>query len=147
MEKLPAHPTAAAGRTPRQPRRTLIAGLVLLVFMLLVWCQAPGVPLPTFFQHLVGLANALLAMLVVVFAIREYAKRYNRLPLPWFGRISTSRVAGVATFLAVCGWWLSPWAPLPADRGEPDLWRLLEQPLSMPLLSLDDAELATINPP
>jgi len=147
MEKLPAHPTATAGRPPRQPRRTLIAGLVLLVFMLLVWFQAPGVRLPTFFQRLVGLANALVAMLVVVFAIREYAKRYNRLPLPWFGRISTSRVAGMATFLAVCLWWLSPWAPLPADRGEPDLSRLLEQPLSMPLLSLDDAELATINPP
>ena len=115
--------------------------------MLMVWFQAPGLRLPVFFQRLVGLANALLAMLVVVFAIREYGKRWNRLPLPLLGRISTSRVAGAAMFLAVCAWWLSPWAPLPADRGEPDLWRLLQQNLNMPLLSLDDAELATIVPP
>ena len=101
--------TGSSGRPARQPTQTLFVGLLLLVFMCMVWSLLAGIRLPTFFQRLFGLVNALLAMLVVMFAIREYGKRYNRLPLPWFGRVSTSRIAGGLTFLAVFGWWLSPW--------------------------------------
>ena len=125
----------------------LIAGLLWIVFMLVVWFQAPGVRLPTFFQRLVGVVNALLTMLVVMFAIREYGKRYNRLSLPLLGRVSTSRIAGGLVFLAVLGWWLSPWAPIPAGQPEPDLWRLLEQGLDTPLLQVVDTHLATLVPP
>ena len=138
---------AAAARPPRQPTRTLIAGLLWIVFMLVVWFQAPGIRLPTFFQRLVGIANALLTMLVVMFAIREYGKRLNRLPLPLLGRVSTSRIAGGIVFLAVLGWWISPWAPIPAGPPEPDLWDMLEQGSGTPLLQVVDRNLATLVPP
>jgi tetratricopeptide (TPR) repeat protein len=125
----------------------LFVGLLLLVFMCVVWSMFTGIRLPTFFQRLAGLVNSLLAMLVVMFAIREYGKRYNRLPLPWFGRVSTSRIAGGLTFLAVFAWWLSPWAPIPAGAAEPDLVRLLEQGLDVPQLCLIDDNLASVDPP
>ncbi len=115
--------------------------------MLVVWFQAPGVRLPTFFQRLVGIANALLTMLVVMFAIREYGKRLNRMPLPLLGRVSTSRIAGGLVFLAVLGWWISPWAPIPAGPPEPDLWGMLEQGSGTPLLQVVDTNLATLVPP
>ena len=139
--------TGSSGRPARQPTQTLFVGLLLLVFMCMVWSLLAGIRLPTFFQRLFGLVNALLAMLVVMFAIREYGKRYNRLPLPWFGRVSTSRIAGGLTFLAVFGWWLSPWAPIPAGPAEPDLLRLLEQGLDVPQLCLVDENLASVDPP
>lgn len=138
---------SAAARPPRQPRRTLIAGLLWITFMLFVWFQAPGVRLPTFFQRLVGVAHALLSMLVVMFAIREYGKRFNRISLPGLGRIHTSRIAGGLVFLAVIAWWFSSWAPIPAGQPEPDLWGMLEQSLDAPLLQVVDTNLATLLPP
>ncbi len=137
----------AANRPPRRPTRTFIAALLWLVFMLAVWFQAPGVRLPIFFQRLIGIVAALLTMLVVMFAIREYAKRYNRLPMPMIGRVSTSRIAGAAVFLAVLGWWMSPWAPIPAGEPEPDLWALLEEGANRPLLQVVDTDLATLVSP
>ena len=113
----------------------------------LVWFQAPDVRLPTFFQRLVGIADALLSMLVVMFAVREYGKRFHRVPLPLLGRVSTSRVAGGLVFLAVLGWWMSPWALIPAGQPEPDLWRLLEDGLDTPLVQVVDTNLATLLPP
>lgn len=135
-----------AVRPPRQPARTRTSGLILIAFLLIVWFVGP-VQLPTFFQRLVGLVNAILAMLVVVFAIREYGKKYNRLRWPLMGRVSTSKVAGSLTLLLVAAWWLSPWAPIQPGQVEPDLRRLLEQDLDDPLLMLADRDLAVIAPP
>jgi hypothetical protein len=114
--------------------------------MLIVWFVGP-VQLPVFFQRLVGLVNALLAMLLVVFAIREYGKKYNRLRWPIIGRVSTSKVAGTLVFAAVVAWWLSPWAPIPPGEIEPDLWNLLEQGLDESVLVLVDRGSAIIAPP
>ena len=86
-------------------------------------------------------------MLLVVFAIREYGKKYNRLRWPLLGRVSTSKVAGTLVFLAVLGLWLSPWAPIQPIQSEPDLWRLLEQGLDDPVLMLADRDKAMIAPP
>ena len=61
-----------------------MTGLILLAFLLVVYFIAPE-QLPVFFQRLVGVVNALLAMLMVVFAIREYGKKYNRLRWPLLG--------------------------------------------------------------
>ncbi|HEV3417213.1 MAG TPA: tetratricopeptide repeat protein [Pirellulales bacterium] len=146
--KLPTTPASAptAARPLRQPTRTRLTGLILLAFMLVVFFVGPA-ELPVFFQRLVGIVNALLAMLTVVFAIREYGKKYNRLRWPLVGRVSTSKVAGSLTFVAVFGWWLSPWAPIPAGEAEPDLWRLLEHGLDEPMLTLADRQLATIAAP
>ncbi|HKD36125.1 MAG TPA: hypothetical protein VKB78_04970, partial [Pirellulales bacterium] len=78
----PASPSPAAPRgaprPPRQPTRTRLTALILAAFLLIVWFVGPA-QLPVFFQRLVGLVNAILAMLLVVFAIREYGKKYNRL--------------------------------------------------------------------
>ncbi|HEV2968359.1 MAG TPA: tetratricopeptide repeat protein [Pirellulales bacterium] len=114
--------------------------------MLVVFFVGPA-ELPVFFQRLVGIVNALLAMLTVVFAIREYGKKYNRLRWPLVGRVSTSKVAGSLTFIVVLGWWLSPWVPIPAGEAEPDLWRLLEHGLDEPVLTLADRQFATIAAP
>lgn len=132
----------AANRPPRKPTGTLIVALLWLVFMLVVWFQAPGVTLPVFFQRMVGIVAALLTMLVVMFAIREHAKRFNRVPVPWIGRVSTSRVAGAIVFVAVLAWWISPWTPIPAGEPQADLWGLLEAGLNRPLLLVVDTDLA-----
>ncbi len=140
----PFKPTAA--RPPRQPARARTSALILIVFMLIVWFVAPS-QLPLFFQRLVGLVNAILAMLVAVFAIREYGKKYNRLRWPMLGRVSTSRVIGGLMFAGVTAWWLSPFAPIQPGQVEPDLWRVLEQDLDDPMLLLADRDLAVIAPP
>jgi len=100
-------------RQERQPSGTLLAATLLVFFLAIVYFVAPP-SLPSFFQRLIGLANAVLAMLVVVFAIREFGHRFNRLRLPMIGRLRTSQIAGVAVFLLVLAWWLSPWAPIEA---------------------------------
>ncbi len=120
--------------------------MVLLAFLLVVWFVAPG-QLPLFFQRLVGIVCALLAMLLVVFAIREYGKKYNRLRWPLLGRVSSSKVLGTLVFLAVFAFWLSPWSPIQPSQSEPELWRLLEQGLDVPLLVLADRNTAIIAPP
>ncbi len=147
MDEQPPTSTApAATRPARQPTRTRTTGLILATFVLVVRFVAPG-QLPLFFQRLVGVVCALLAMLLVVFAIREYGKKYNRLRWPLLGRVSTSKVAGTVVFLAVLGLWLSPWAPIQPIQSEPDLWRLLEQGLDDPVLMLADRDKAMIAPP
>ncbi len=147
MQPKPSSLPAAPARLNRQPTRALYAGLLLVVFMLVVWFGAPDLRLPTFFQRLVAAVNALLAMLVVVFAIREYGKKYQRLRWPLLGRVSTSKVAGTVTMLAVFAWWLSPWAPIPAGEMQPDLWRMLERDLDVAQVVLLDADRAAIAPP
>ncbi|HEY2147484.1 MAG TPA: hypothetical protein VGH32_06080 [Pirellulales bacterium] len=142
-------PTGASRIRPRparQPTRTRLTAFILAAFMLIVWFVGPA-QLPVFFQRLVGLVNALLAMLLVVFAIREYGKKYNRLRWPLVGRVSTSKVAGTLVFAAVVAWWLSPWAPITPGEVEPDLWNLLERGLDDPVLELVDRDSAMIAPP
>ena len=97
----------------RRPRATFAACAVLAAFMVIAYRAAPDI-LPTFFQRVAGVANAVLAMLVVVFAIREFGHGFNRFHLPWFGRISTSKLLGAITFIGVLLWWFSPWAPIKA---------------------------------
>src|SRR6266481_4114759 len=98
-ERPPISTVPAAARPARQPTRTRTTGLILATFVLVVRFVAPA-QLPLFFQRLVGVVCALLAMLLVVFAIREYGKKYNRLRWPLLGRVSTSKVTGTVVFLA-----------------------------------------------
>ena len=97
----------------RRPRATLAASVVLIAFMVIAYRAAPDI-LPTFFQRVVGVANAVLAMLVAVFAVREFGQGMNRLKLPGLGRNSASKLLGAIVFVAVLAWWLSPWAPIEA---------------------------------
>lgn len=91
-------------------QRTLFCLLLLVSFLVVVYFVVP--PLPPFFQRLVGLVNALLAMVTVMFAVREYGRSYNRLRLPLIGNVRTSVLVGGLVFLAVFTWWFTPWAPI-----------------------------------
>ena len=85
--------------------------LILIVVFFLVPDALPA-KLPVFFQRLIGLVNALLAMVTAMFAVREYGRTYNRLRIPGIGSVRTSVLLGGLVFLAVFAWWLTPWAPI-----------------------------------
>jgi hypothetical protein len=97
---------------------TVVVGTILVTFLVIVYFAVPSeLRVPTFFQRVVGIANAVLAMLFAMAAVREFGGRLNRVRAGGWGRISTSKVVGVLVFGAVMAWWLSPWAPIPpADR-------------------------------
>jgi hypothetical protein len=101
----------------RGQRTMLCVGLLVLFFVVVYFVLPPPgggfrAALPVFFQRLVGLACALLAMVTAMFAVREYGRGYNRLHLPAVGSVRTSILLGALAFLAVLAWWFSPWAPI-----------------------------------
>lgn len=96
-------------------QRTYLCLTLLAAFLLVLYVMVPSAlpdKLDPFFQRLVGLGIALLAMVTAMFAVREYAGRYNRVRLPVIGGVRTSLIAGVVVFGLVVIWWLSPWAPI-----------------------------------
>jgi hypothetical protein len=110
-----------AGRTRLRSRlrgqRTFYCVALFITFLVVVYFVLPPpgavrASLPIFFQRLVGLANALLAMVAAMFAVREYGGSYNRLRVPSVGRVRTSVIVGGIVFLAVLAWWFSPAAPI-----------------------------------
>jgi hypothetical protein len=101
----------------RGQRTILCLGLLVSFFVVVYFVLPPPgggfrAALPLFFQRLVGVVNALLSMVTVMFAVREYGRGYNRLRLPAIGSVRTSIVLGAVVFLAVLTWWFSPWAPI-----------------------------------
>jgi len=93
----------------RTPRATLMALAMLVAFYWVVYFAAPA-HLPYLLQRFVGLSNALLAMVLVLFADSELGPRL-RLATTW----RASRLASVAAatvFIVIFAWWLSPWAPI-----------------------------------
>ena len=97
-------------RTGMRGQRTLFCLLLLASFLVVAYFVVP--PLPDFFQRLVGLVNALLAMVTAMFAVREHGRAYNRLRVPLVGNIRTGMIVGGVVFVIVMAWWLSPWAPI-----------------------------------
>jgi hypothetical protein len=98
-------------------RRTWFSLAVLIAFFVVVYFLVPdAIPqsLPIFFQRLIGLVNASLAMVTAMFAVREYGRGYNRIRLPRIGSIRTSAIVGGIVFVAVFAWWFTPWAPIAA---------------------------------
>ena len=112
------HATSIETGRPRprlRGRRTLFSLAVLVTFMVVVYFLVPdAIPkyMPVFFQRLIGLVNASLAMVTAMFAVREYGRSYNRLRLPHVGAIRTSVIVGGIVFVAVLAWWFTPWAPI-----------------------------------
>ena len=137
-------PPPCPGRPPRQPRRTLIAGLVLLVFMLMVWFPAPGLRLPVFFSGWSGWPCACWRCS----SCSLYANTATLEP-PRHCCCSggSARAGSAATFPAVRAWWLSSSSAAAGRPGRSRPVAAAPANLNMPLLSLDDAELATIVPP
>jgi hypothetical protein len=98
-------------------QRTMLSLGLLATFFVVVYFVLPPpgeyrAALPIFFQRLVGVANALLAMVTAMFAMREFGRSYNRLRVPGVGSVRTSIVLGGLVLLGVLAWWLSPWAPI-----------------------------------
>ncbi|MDZ4817533.1 MAG: hypothetical protein SGJ20_01020 [Planctomycetota bacterium] len=84
---------------------------LLAAFMVVVYFAAPAA-LPLFFQRMVGLVNAMLAMIAAMFAVREYARGYNRVRVPGLTRLHTASWVGSAVLIAVMVWWCSSYAPI-----------------------------------
>ncbi len=97
-----------AGRTRLRSRlrgqRTLYSLALLAAFLMVLFFLVPDAlpaKLPVFFQRLIGLVNALLAMVTAMFAVREYARSYNRIRVPGIGSVRTSVVVGAFVFAVV----------------------------------------------
>lgn len=117
----PMKPARPRLRTRLRGQRTWLCVGLLVAFFVVVFFLVPdsfgertgsAVKLPIFFQRLIGLVNALLAMVTAMFAMREYGRSYNRLRIPGIGSVRTSVILGGLVFLAVFAWWLTPWAPI-----------------------------------
>jgi hypothetical protein len=111
----PIKTTRTSHRTRLRGQHTLFCLALLGAFFVVVFFLVPAAlpaELPIFFQRLIGLANALLAMVTAMFAVREFGRSYNRFRVPYIGNVRTSAVIGGIVFLAVYAWWLSPWAPI-----------------------------------
>jgi hypothetical protein len=111
----PMKPARPRFRTRVRGQRTLLCVGLLLAFYVVVFFLVPDAlpaKLDIFFQRLIGLANALLAMVTAMFAMREYGRSYNRLRIPGVGSVRSSVILGGLVFLAVFAWWLTPWAPI-----------------------------------
>ena len=104
-------PARALKKLSAGPQATFMSLVVLAVFYLVVFFAAPQ-ELPYFMQRLVGLSNALLAMLVVLFADAELGlfrtSRSKR------SILSAPLVASIV-FIVIFLWWCSAWAPLKVD--------------------------------
>lgn len=111
----PARNSAQSARALKKvsagPQATFMSLVVLASFYVVVYFAAPP-DLPYFMQRLVGLSNALLAMLVVLFADAElglfHTSRAKRSTLG-------AQLVAVAVFVLVFFWWCSAWAPLKVD--------------------------------
>ena len=116
-----SHIPGQTGAAPRNtlmklrqpPKATLKSAGLLLTFYLLVYFAGPT-ELPAAMQRFVGVVNAVLAMLVVLFADAELGGERLQLRVPFLPAQTVGRVAAGAVFLLVLAWWLSPWAPIAA---------------------------------
>lgn len=97
-----------------KPTITGFLGLVLLVFFIWAFIYAPD-QLPSFKQRILAVVSALLCGLFTFFltgAIRVNGKGI-RTPL---GELSLEATGGIAVFVLVLLWWLTPLAPVPAVK-------------------------------
>lgn len=130
-----------------QPKATIIAGVLLLVFLALVFFVMPP-QLPWLVQKLVGVVNAILAMLLVVFGVKEYGKKHETIQLPLLKKVSTGAVGGGVLFALVMAWWLSPFAPIRVGMpGADEVARLLGTEMTLAVLVMPETTYAIIDPP
>lgn len=88
-----------------------LLGVLLLLFLLAVFVGCPPL-LPAYKQRFLALAAALLASLFAFSLAGDLGVSISKL-----GRFAARGASGLAAFLAVLGWWLSPLSPVEtADR-------------------------------
>ena len=99
-----------------EPRPALLTATILVAFYVVLYFALPHElrdRMPPFFQRLVAVVAGVLAMLVTIFALREWGF-YRSVKLIGVGRVQWATVLGALVFILVLAWWLSPWAPLRA---------------------------------
>jgi hypothetical protein len=100
----------AQSHTPQQPLGTWVFGSLLLLFLFAVFAFAPAT-LPKYKQRILALCAALLAGLFGWFLSGEIGLRLKALRSR-FGDLAVRASGGLALFVLVLGWWLSPLTPV-----------------------------------
>lgn len=170
-QQLPWSMSGKPARSQIWTAAAVLSGVVLLLLLAASYLLFPH-ELPAMRQRLLGLACAVLAVLVYVFAthqpepddlmqrlqrgqhvdfgrqLRAARKRRRTVKLPLVGETRVRAITGTAIFVAVVAWWLTPWAPVTVKVEEiKDLAVPLGQDLLAVVLVLPDADLATVHPP
>jgi tetratricopeptide (TPR) repeat protein len=126
---------------------TIVTGVILLVFFVAVFFALPD-RLPRLMLYLLGITNAVLMLLLPMFASREYGHGLTKRQLPLFGQVDLGTVGGVLLSLATFGWWLSPFAPIGVGIPSADeMAQRLSEELTLATLTMPDKVLAVIEPP
>ncbi len=134
-------------RQREQPRATIITAALLAVFMVLLFFVMPP-QLPWILQKMFAVVNAVLALLVVVFGVRELGKKHSTVDLPFWRKIDLGWLGGGVLSALVMGWWLSPFSPIKVGMpGADEVARLLSDELTLAVLVMPDTTLAVIEPP
>jgi len=94
------------------PKATHVALAVLSLFYFLVYFAAPRELPYQVLQRLVGLASALLAMLVVLFADAEFGSGALGRSAKGQSAVRPAYLLAGAVFVLTLLWWFSPWAPI-----------------------------------
>ncbi|AHF05480.1 hypothetical protein MARPU_08505 [Marichromatium purpuratum 984] len=95
-------------------RGVWIFGSLLLLFLVAVFTFAPA-SLPEYKQRILALCAALLAGLLGWFLSGEIGLRLDALASR-FGDLAVRASGGLALFVLVLGWWLSPLAPVASSQ-------------------------------
>lgn len=110
----PTRGAAAPTHSAAASRGVWIFGSLLLLFLIAVFTFAPPT-LPEYKQRILALCAALLTGLLGWFLSGEIGLRLDALASR-FGDIAVRTSGGLALFVLVLGWWLSPLAPVASSQ-------------------------------
>lgn len=100
--------------TQNQTLATWVFACLLLIFFVCVFIFAPE-KLPVFKQRMLAISSALLAGLFAFFFTGKVGLKITSIQTR-FGDFGVRASGGVAVFVFVLLWWLSPWAPVEVEE-------------------------------
>ncbi|MDA2937606.1 carboxypeptidase-like regulatory domain-containing protein [Acidobacteria bacterium AH-259-A15] len=114
-----AHPTTEKRSKPairgqNHSPASWIFGSLLLLFFVAVFTFAPDT-LPTYKQRMLAIASALLAGLLAFFLTGAVGLKIDSIKSR-FGAVGVKASGGIAVFVLVLVWWLSPMAPVSVEE-------------------------------
>ncbi len=104
---------------------TYIFGSILLLFFIGVFAFAPD-KLPIFKQRMIAISSALLSGLFTYFFTGNI-KLTAESSTTKFGKIVIQATSGIAVFILVLIWWLSPNAPIDTDEKLKSIWEQISK--------------------
>ena len=129
---------------PPVPQAMLAVGFVVLAMVTFLWASRPKDLSPEVLERLRHLSHNEFAQQFR--AIR--AQQHRKIKIPGVGRISLRSIGGTLVLLGSTGWWLSPWAPVLAQRPViEDQTDRLGEDLTAVMLVLFDDHVALAQPP